>query len=66
MVPSARRDPEALANAISEIVEDRQKRERMSQTARERADDFTWEKYGERLVGTLKSFAAPQTQPLRV
>jgi glycosyltransferase involved in cell wall biosynthesis len=59
------RDPEALANAISEIVEDRQKRERMSQTARERADDFTWEQYGERLVGTLKSFVAPQTQPLR-
>jgi glycosyltransferase involved in cell wall biosynthesis len=60
MVPS--RDPEALANAIVEIVEDRRKRERMSHAARERARDFTWEHYGERLVGALKSFAAPQAQ----
>src|SRR6266516_3938932 len=62
IVPS--RDPEALADAISEIIEDRQKRERMSHAARERARDFTWERYGDRLVGALKSFAVPQTQPL--
>jgi glycosyltransferase involved in cell wall biosynthesis len=52
IVPS--RDPEALANAITEIVEDRQQRERMSQAARERAHDFTWERYGERLLATLR------------
>jgi glycosyltransferase involved in cell wall biosynthesis len=50
------RDPETLANAIAEIVEDREKRERMSHAARERAREFTWERYGERLIPTLKSF----------
>ena len=29
------RDPEALADAIADILEDRQKRERMAQAARE-------------------------------
>jgi glycosyltransferase involved in cell wall biosynthesis len=52
IVPS--RDPEALANAIAEIVEDRQKRERMSRAARERAHDYTWERYGERLLAVLR------------
>jgi glycosyltransferase involved in cell wall biosynthesis len=55
IVPS--RDPEALANAIAEIVEDRRKRESMAASARERARDFTWERYGERLVTALLSFA---------
>jgi glycosyltransferase involved in cell wall biosynthesis len=54
IVPS--RDPEALANAIGEIIRDRQKRDRMSQAARERARDYTWERYGERLVAALNSF----------
>ena len=58
IVPS--RDPEALADAIAEIVEDREKRERMAYAARERARDFTWERYGERLVAALKSFVASQ------
>jgi glycosyltransferase involved in cell wall biosynthesis len=51
-VPS--RDPETLANAITEIVEDRQKRERMSRAARDRAHDYTWERYGERLLAALR------------
>ena len=46
----AERDPFALADAIAEIVEDRDKRARMSVAARERARDYTWERYGERLV----------------
>jgi glycosyltransferase involved in cell wall biosynthesis len=54
IVPS--RDPEALANAIAEIVEVREKRERMSHAARELARDYTWDRYGERLIATLKSF----------
>jgi glycosyltransferase involved in cell wall biosynthesis len=54
IVPS--RDPNALANAIAEIVEDRQKRERMSQAARKQARDHMWEHYGERLIAVLKSF----------
>jgi glycosyltransferase involved in cell wall biosynthesis len=52
IVPS--RDPDALANAIAEIVGDRQKRERMSRAARERARDYTWERYGERLLAALR------------
>jgi glycosyltransferase involved in cell wall biosynthesis len=62
IVPS--RDPEALANAIAEIIEDRQLRERMAHAARERARDFTWERYGERLVAALKSFAASESDLL--
>jgi glycosyltransferase involved in cell wall biosynthesis len=45
-----------LANAIADIVEDRQTRERMSHAAREQARDYTWERYGERLITALKSF----------
>jgi len=61
IVPS--RDPEALANAIAEIVEDRQERARMAQSARQRAREFTQERYGERLIGALKSFAAKEHEP---
>jgi glycosyltransferase involved in cell wall biosynthesis len=53
----AERDPFALADAIAEIVEDRDKRARMSEAARQRARDYTWERYGERLVGALRSVA---------
>jgi glycosyltransferase involved in cell wall biosynthesis len=52
------RDPETLANTIAEIIEDREKRDRMARASRERARDFTWACYGERLVSALKSFAA--------
>lgn len=52
------RDPDSLADAIAEIVEDREKRDRMAVAARERAQEFTWECYGERLITVLKSFAA--------
>jgi hypothetical protein len=52
IVPS--RDPEALANAITEIVEDRPKRERMSRAARDQARGYTWERYGERLLAALR------------
>lgn len=51
------RDPVALAEAIREVVEDREKRDRMAHAARERARDYTWEKYGERLVMTLRGFS---------
>jgi glycosyltransferase involved in cell wall biosynthesis len=51
------RDPVALADAIAEIVEDRDRRARMSVAARQRALDYTWERYGERLVDALRSVA---------
>jgi glycosyltransferase involved in cell wall biosynthesis len=52
------RDAESLAAAISEIVEDRAKRGQMEIAARERARQFTWEYYGERLVQALRGFDA--------
>jgi glycosyltransferase involved in cell wall biosynthesis len=54
----AERDPFAVADAIAEIVEDRDKRARMSAAARERALDYTWERYGERLVHALQALPA--------
>jgi glycosyltransferase involved in cell wall biosynthesis len=47
------RDPAALADALAEIVEDRDQRARMSVAARQRAREFTWERYGERLTTAL-------------
>lgn len=48
------RDPVALAEAIQELSEDRPLRDRMAAAARERAKDFTWERYGERLIAYLQ------------
>lgn len=50
------RDPVALASAIKELIEDRAMRDRMAIAARERATQFTWERYGERLLSCLRSF----------
>jgi glycosyltransferase involved in cell wall biosynthesis len=50
------RDPDVLADAIIEIIEDREKRDRIARASRERARDFTWACYGERLTSALKSF----------
>mgnify|MGYP000963981138 FL=1 len=43
------RDPNALAERIRQLMEDRALRERMSAAAKERARHFTWKQYGERL-----------------
>ena len=51
------RDPEALARGLAEVIEDRDERERMSRAARDRAKEFTWKRYGERLVSALRSLA---------
>ena len=50
------RDSAALANAIEQVVENRQLRTRLSQAARIRAADYTFERYGSRLVAALESF----------
>jgi glycosyltransferase involved in cell wall biosynthesis len=47
------RDPIALANALESIIEDRPTRDRMAQSARSTARDYTWERYGERLACIL-------------
>ncbi|CAA2142092.1 glycosyltransferase family 4 protein [Hyphomicrobium sp. ghe19] len=44
----------AIADAIERIVTDRKLRESMSRNARERAAEFTLERYGERLVSVLR------------
>jgi glycosyltransferase involved in cell wall biosynthesis len=49
------RDPAALADAIEQVVGDRALRDRMAVAARARARDYTWPRYGERLIGALRS-----------
>jgi glycosyltransferase involved in cell wall biosynthesis len=48
-------DAEVLANRIEELVENRELRDRMAAAARERAKDYTWDKYAERLLGVLQA-----------
>jgi glycosyltransferase involved in cell wall biosynthesis len=48
-------DAEALADRIEELVENRELRDRMAAAARERAKDFTWERYAERLLSVVKN-----------
>lgn len=52
----AERDSAGLAEAIAEVVGDREMRERMATAAGARAREFTWERYGERLLAALRSF----------
>jgi glycosyltransferase involved in cell wall biosynthesis len=49
------RGTEALAARIEELVEDRALRERMANAAKERAKDYTWDKYAERLVAVFQT-----------
>ncbi|GAB4171775.1 MAG: glycosyltransferase family 4 protein [Coleofasciculaceae cyanobacterium] len=49
------RDAKALANRIEELVENRQLRDRMAAAARKRAQDYTWDKYAERLLAVLQA-----------
>ncbi len=43
------RDAQALAERIRQLMDDRALRERMSAAAKERARQFTWKQYGQRL-----------------
>lgn len=47
------RNPDAIAERIEELVENRQLRSRMAAAARERAKDFSWDKYAQRLLAVL-------------
>ena len=49
------RDPEVLANRIEELVENRELRARMATAARERAKEYTWDKYAERLLEVIRT-----------
>jgi len=47
------RDPVALADRLQLIISDRGLRERMSESARLRAAEFSWRAYQDRLIGAL-------------
>ncbi|MEA5570392.1 glycosyltransferase family 4 protein [Calothrix sp. UHCC 0171] len=49
------RNSEILANRIEELLENRELRDRMAIAARERAKDFTWDKYAERVINVVNS-----------
>jgi glycosyltransferase involved in cell wall biosynthesis len=59
----AERDPLGLAEAIERIVECRKIREEMSIYARRRAAEYTWERYGTRLIHALSSFGSELALP---
>jgi glycosyltransferase involved in cell wall biosynthesis len=44
------RDPDALATAIEDIVEDRERRDAMAAAARAHATNYSWSRYRERLL----------------
>ena len=48
-------DADALADKIQLLVEDRSLRNQMAVSAKERAKDFTWDKYGQRLLSFFQS-----------
>jgi hypothetical protein len=49
------RNPDALADRIEDIVEDRERRVCMSQSARSRAREFDWQAFKARLISALSS-----------
>ena len=48
------RDAEALADRMEQLLTDDKLRQQMSEQARQRARDFTWEKYQDRLIDALQ------------
>jgi glycosyltransferase involved in cell wall biosynthesis len=52
------RDAAAIADKVELLLTDRELRARMGRSARERAREFTWQRYGERLLGALGTLAA--------
>ena len=48
------RDAEALAEKIELLVTDRELRTRLGHNARERAREFTWDRYGQRLFAAFE------------
>ncbi|QUS59989.1 glycosyltransferase family 4 protein [Synechocystis sp. PCC 7338] len=47
------RDSNLLSERIEQLATDRQLRERMGQAAKERAKDYTWKRYGARLLAAI-------------
>jgi len=51
------RDPQALADRVQQLLDDRALRSRLGAAARQRAAEFTWERYGECLLAALPGLA---------
>jgi glycosyltransferase involved in cell wall biosynthesis len=51
------RAPPAIADKVELLLTDRELRARMGRGARARAREFTWARYGERLIGALDTLA---------
>ena len=51
------RDADAIADKVELLLTDRALRQRMGRNARARAREFTWGRYGERLLGALNRLA---------
>jgi len=51
------RDPEAIARSLDVLARNRELLTWMSENARERAREFTVEKYGERVIAALQNSA---------
>jgi len=49
------RNPQAIANAIETLVENRDLRTTMADSARSRAKEFSWADYGERFAASLRT-----------
>jgi glycosyltransferase involved in cell wall biosynthesis len=47
------RDASALADRMQQLIQDRDLRDQMGAAARQRAREFTWARYGERLLSAL-------------
>jgi len=59
------RDPARLADSIEHIVSHRNLRAKMSKNARARASQFTWARYGARLINAISRLQSPPyTSPL--
>jgi glycosyltransferase involved in cell wall biosynthesis len=49
------RSPEAIADRLERLVSDRERLAAMSASARSRAAEFGWDRYGERLLAAVRS-----------
>ena len=49
------RDAQTLAARIEQLLSDRNLRNEMSGNARQRAQEFTWEKYGDRILSAIQT-----------
>jgi glycosyltransferase involved in cell wall biosynthesis len=56
------RNPAALANAIESIITNRQLRAQMSANARARAQEFSSDRYGERLINAISTIRSLNAQ----